>query len=191
MASKSSAFECFLRCRLMTFYPFVPATMAQEWQLERKEQTPPSSGHISSFSIQSISLSLHHIINQHIHQLSINNQHISSIASSTRYYQTLFTQSSSQTVVTQSSKMFTKATIVSALAAFAAAMPTVRDGNPNTFDAVSTHSGDQNVHLRTINASGSRFYLNKPTTAFCPQGVANLDCSKCKYFSPVPYSFQY
>jgi hypothetical protein len=78
--------------------------------------------------------------------------------------------------------MFTKAAIVSALSAFAVAYaePTARNTSPIMFTAMSTHSGDENVDLRGINASGQRFYLNKATSIHCPDNVDHIDCSNCK-----------
>ncbi|KAE9366018.1 hypothetical protein N431DRAFT_517001 [Stipitochalara longipes BDJ] len=73
--------------------------------------------------------------------------------------------------------MFIKAATVSALAAFAAAVPATGDTKTNYFTAISTRSGDQHVHLHQINASGQSFYINKGTSTDCPQ-IKDIDCSK-------------
>ncbi|TRX91507.1 hypothetical protein FHL15_007512 [Xylaria flabelliformis] len=35
-----------------------------------------------------------------------------------------------------------------------------------------------NIINTAINASGGKFYINKPTKTYCPSGVNGLDCSK-------------
>ena len=76
--------------------------------------------------------------------------------------------------------MFIRAAIVSALAAFATATPTAGDSKTNNFTAISTRSGDPNVHLHQIIANGGSFFLNKKSGADCPS-KKDIDCSKCKY----------
>jgi hypothetical protein len=71
--------------------------------------------------------------------------------------------------------MFLKTWVFLALAA--AAAPIARTPNPNVFTAVSTHSGNSDVHLQGINASGQKFYLKRPTGAYC-SSVQGLACSK-------------
>jgi hypothetical protein len=34
------------------------------------------------------------------------------------------------------------------------------------------------IHLRGINASEQKYYINKGTSTYCPFGIENLDCSK-------------
>jgi hypothetical protein len=76
--------------------------------------------------------------------------------------------------------MYTKTAIISVLAGVAAAAPALapRSNTTNIFAGVSSRSGDQNIHLRNINASGSRFYLNKDPSAYCPD-ISQIDCSAC------------
>lgn len=96
-----------------------------------------------------------------------------------QYCTTVFTPPSPQAVSRLISKMFTKTIIVCVLAAFAAAIPPTH--SPTTLIGISTHIGNDYVHLREINASGQRFYLNKATSTFCPKGSPKIDCSKCKF----------
>ncbi|KAG9241595.1 hypothetical protein BJ878DRAFT_519883 [Calycina marina] len=73
--------------------------------------------------------------------------------------------------------MFTKTLLISTLSCLTIAVPVEqRQTNPNVFSMISTHSGDSSVHLRSIVASGQRFYIGKPTATYCPT-VENLDCS--------------
>lgn len=65
--------------------------------------------------------------------------------------------------------------LASILATTALAAPLEqRDATPGKFGMISTHSGNPNVHLRGIEASGQRFWLGRPTVTYCP---SNIDCS--------------
>jgi len=71
--------------------------------------------------------------------------------------------------------MFSKTFLAFLLSALATAAPTTkRDANTEAFDAIAIHPGTQAVHLRSISASDSYFYIGKNTTTFCPSDV---DCS--------------
>lgn len=50
----------------------------------------------------------------------------------------------------------------------------VQNAAPEKFVAVTTRSGDMNVHLRPISANGQRFFIGKDTSTYCPLS----DCSK-------------
>jgi len=76
--------------------------------------------------------------------------------------------------------MYAKTVLISLLAGLATAAPAntllTSDLDPNKFAVISSHSGDPNVHLRSVSASGYSFYLNKATSTNCvPQ--PSIDCS--------------
>lgn len=75
--------------------------------------------------------------------------------------------------------MFTKATIISALAGLAAAAPTARATDTNVFQIVALHSTSP-IQGAGINANGYSFFTGKPTSADCPSYIEGLDCSSCK-----------
>ncbi|RKF64161.1 putative secreted protein [Erysiphe neolycopersici] len=54
----------------------------------------------------------------------------------------------------------------------------VQNDAPN-FVAVTTKSGDANVHLRAISANGQRFFIGKDTSTYCPLS----DCSRYADFT--------
>jgi hypothetical protein len=76
--------------------------------------------------------------------------------------------------------MYTKNILVAAFAGLAAAAPTARSTS-DTLGLISTHSGDINVHLRTISESGLKFWIGKDTTSYCPSEVV----------SPCPSEFPF
>jgi len=78
-------------------------------------------------------------------------------------------------------------TIISALTGLAATVPTLlpRSENSNIFVAIASHYGIESVHERGIAASGGRFYLNKATSAYCPN-TSQIDCSACTCHDPPP-----
>lgn len=55
----------------------------------------------------------------------------------------------------------------------AAVPPVLPASNPGNFVAISSRSGDVNLHLRPISASNLKFYVGKPTSTYCPLA----DCS--------------
>lgn len=84
-------------------------------------------------------------------------------------------------------KMFTKTAIISLLAALTAVAPTRRGADPNKFTVITSHSGDNQVHLRNLNANGGSFYINKATSTNCvPQ--EGIDCSTLT--NSTVFSFQ-
>jgi hypothetical protein len=64
-------------------------------------------------------------------------------------------------------KMYTKNIIAAAFAGLAAAAPTARSTS-DTLGLIATHSGNSNVHLRTINENGLKFWIGKDTSTYCP-----------------------
>ncbi|EPE29402.1 IgE-binding protein [Glarea lozoyensis ATCC 20868] len=66
--------------------------------------------------------------------------------------------------------MYTKNILVAAFATLAAAAPTARS-TADVLGLIATHSGDINVHLRSINENGLKFWIGKPTTTYCPSEV--------------------
>lgn len=70
------------------------------------------------------------------------------------------------------------ATIISILAASASglALPTEKRDVPTIFLGMSLRSGTP-VHFADIQANGRFFYLNKPTSTYCPSEVTAIDCS--------------
>jgi hypothetical protein len=87
-------------------------------------------------------------------------------------------------------RMYTTSLFIAALASIAVAAPSIAVAAPMTesdtnvfFTMISTHSGDPNVHLRSIAANGQRFWLGKDTTTYCPVDNAGVTCS---YYSPAP-----
>lgn len=74
--------------------------------------------------------------------------------------------------------MYTKTIFIAFLAGLATAAPAIsrRADDVGKFVIVSSHSGDSNVHLRSVNANHYAFYLGKATSTNCvPQ--EGLDCS--------------
>lgn len=59
----------------------------------------------------------------------------------------------------------------------AAVPPVLPASNPGNFVAISSRSGDVNLHLRPISASNLKFYVGKPTSTYCPLA----DCSGCTF----------
>lgn len=60
------------------------------------------------------------------------------------------------------------------LASAAIASPiAARDTTDQPFGLLSIHSGDENVHLRPINAASHAFYIGKATSTFCPSTIPN------------------
>ncbi|KHJ33546.1 hypothetical protein EV44_g0606 [Erysiphe necator] len=55
----------------------------------------------------------------------------------------------------------------------------VQNAAPNHFVAVTTRSGDANVHLQPISANGQRFFIGKDTATYCPLS----DCSSYVNFT--------
>jgi hypothetical protein len=43
------------------------------------------------------------------------------------------------------------------------------------FGVIVTRSGSP-IHLQELNATGNAFYIGKPTTTYCPEGVSGLKC---------------
>jgi hypothetical protein len=43
------------------------------------------------------------------------------------------------------------------------------------FGVIVTRSGSP-IHLQELNATGNAFYVGKPTTTYCPEGVSGLKC---------------
>jgi hypothetical protein len=73
----------------------------------------------------------------------------------------------SLTSTTTTFKMYTKNILVAAFATLAAAAPTARSTS-DVLGLIATHSGNINVHLRSINTSGLKFWIGKETTTYCP-----------------------
>jgi hypothetical protein len=66
------------------------------------------------------------------------------------------------------------------LAAVAASLPRAVPSGPFSLGAWKPATGckSEAYFLGTsVNASGGKFYINKPTSTYCPDGVQNLDCS--------------
>lgn len=79
-------------------------------------------------------------------------------------------------------KMFTKSLLMAALASVAIAAPVAqRQDSNNNFVMIATHSGNSNVHLRSINANGQRFWLGKPSATYCPS-ESGVDCTNYSKF---------
>jgi hypothetical protein len=166
---------------VLAFFLFVPATMGQKRRFSSKERAP-SSGYSTAFFLSRNRFSLlllHH--QQHIitHILSVEHQQPSLHQLLHQFCTPDFTPPSPLTAFRIISKMFTKAVIVLLLVVFAGAVAPVR--STTTFIGISTHAGNDNVHLREVNASGQRFYLNKATTTFCPKGMPKVGCSQCRF----------
>ncbi|KAL2076158.1 hypothetical protein VTL71DRAFT_1101 [Oculimacula yallundae] len=72
--------------------------------------------------------------------------------------------------------MFTKATVISALAGLAVAAPyhPTPVHNPNIFVANINHSGSP-IQFSAVNAKGLEFNVNNGTKTYCPAG--QVDCS--------------
>lgn len=75
--------------------------------------------------------------------------------------------------------MHTQTILAATLASLCIAAPAgvARRQTSSNFVMVSTHSGNENVHLRSIAANGERFWLGLATATFCPSDVSGLDCS--------------
>jgi hypothetical protein len=80
--------------------------------------------------------------------------------------------------------MFTKTALVSLLAGLAIAAPATNspaESSPEAgFTFISIHSGDINVHLHAVDATGGEFWIGKPTMASCPASAGYL-CTGCKF----------
>jgi hypothetical protein len=72
--------------------------------------------------------------------------------------------------------MYTTA-LITLLSTLAIAAPTARQSTAQVFGGMSLRSGSP-VHLTEVAASGQRFYLNKPTSAYCPAAaVGETECN--------------
>lgn len=80
--------------------------------------------------------------------------------------------------------MFTKTLIAATMASLAVAAPIEQRQTSNVFGLISTHSGNPEVHLRSVVANGQRFWLGKESATYCPT-IENLDCSTSMF---LPYS---
>jgi hypothetical protein len=77
-------------------------------------------------------------------------------------------------------------TLAAVLPAFA--LPTINSTNPSSFGGLAIHSGSP-IHLSAINANHNSFYLNKPTTSFCPNTtVSSCPSGKYTYFTTTSNS---
>ena len=78
--------------------------------------------------------------------------------------------------------MFTKITIIAALAGLSSAVPTKRF--TNNFQAVTLATGTP-VQFGPLSASGERIFINKETATDCP--AETVDCSTCTHsiISPI------
>lgn len=74
--------------------------------------------------------------------------------------------------------MFTKTAIISALAGLAVAAPAMEKRDSNQFAATAFHS-ESDIQASSIQANGNQFFIGKPSSAYCPEGVSGLDCSNC------------
>lgn len=63
--------------------------------------------------------------------------------------------------------------LASVVAATPVSAPSLAARDTGTFSLVASHSGDPDVHLRSIEANDFQLWIGKPTASFCPQGV---DC---------------
>ncbi|KAH8601932.1 hypothetical protein B0O99DRAFT_501190 [Bisporella sp. PMI_857] len=73
--------------------------------------------------------------------------------------------------------MFAKTFLAATVASLAVAAPVEQRQENSAFGLISTHSGNPNVHLRSIVANGQRFWIGKETATYCPV-IENLDCSQ-------------
>jgi hypothetical protein len=80
--------------------------------------------------------------------------------------------------------MHAQAVLVAVLAALSSAAPSKRADQG--FSMVAIHSGHYNVHQRGINANGRNVWINKPTSAYCPE-AAGSQCTSSK----IPRSFNF
>ncbi|KAI0996009.1 hypothetical protein K3495_g12172 [Podosphaera aphanis] len=61
----------------------------------------------------------------------------------------------------------------------------------NTFTAQSLLEENAQIDGRTINANNLKFFINKDSSAYCPEGVANLDCSKFGTATVIAFGNEY
>lgn len=73
--------------------------------------------------------------------------------------------------------MFSKIAAAASMASLALAYPpsAPTTGTAGQFTMIAIHSGDIDVHLRPITASGGELWLGKDTASYCPSGVVDCD----------------
>ena len=67
------------------------------------------------------------------------------------------------------------------LVSTSAIMPRQADDTIFHFGLIAINSGSP-IHLSSVNASDSKFWIDKPTSTFCP-AIDGLDCSQFKNFT--------
>lgn len=81
--------------------------------------------------------------------------------------------------------MLTSAILVSLLAAFSTAVPTTKRATSLTFAAITVHSGNSDVHLRSLSASHGFIYIGQPSSAYCP---SDINCAAYSNDTILSYS---